>query len=78
MAKPATIRELDDIAQALSNWFISQEVTTGRAVAAMGYLIGIIAAEASNDTTEIMTKLQSINTASKVIAFGAFAVKGGR
>ena len=74
MSKPSITRELDEIAQALSNWFISQEITTGRAVASMGYLIGIIAAEASSDTAEIKIKLQSVSRASEATAIAAFLI----
>lgn len=41
------MEEIQDIATALRDWFASQEIGTGKATAAMGFLIGIMAAEGS-------------------------------
>lgn len=49
MAKGELEHQYEEIGQALSNWFISQEIATPIAAGAMCYLVGIIIATAAYD-----------------------------
>lgn len=71
----ALMNEYANIAEALVNWFESQEITTGRAVAVMSFLIGIMAAESSVDMADASNRIQKASVASKLICFGVMQTK---
>ncbi len=67
--------EYNDASQALCDWFASQEIEPGKAVAVMGYLIGVMAAEASKSSGEVITKIELASMAAKAIGLEAFMCK---
>lgn len=77
MPKPkSNMREIDDISYALCEWFKSQGVPTGQAVAAMGLTIVIIAAEGSEDVEGIMDKLDMVSDNMRRTVMHVIDVKG--
>lgn len=72
----AFMNEYHHIANALCDWFESQEIGPGRAVAVMSYLIGVLAAEQATDMNDAMAKLQMLQVATKLVCHGTMAAKG--
>ena len=72
------MREYAEIANALTNWFMSQEITVGKAVGVMGYLIGVMAGEIAETEAGVIKRLDLVNLASISTALLAFDKKHGR
>ena len=63
------LKDIEEIVEALANWFSSQEVSPSKAVSAMGYLIGVMASTNEPDLWRIDSKLKTVEDLMNGIAF---------
>jgi hypothetical protein len=69
---PDNLDDYSDAAEALIEWFKSQDISEAKSVAVMSYLIGVIAAAgAGKDVKKAMSMLDTTNTASRGICLAA-------
>jgi hypothetical protein len=72
------ITEIQDAADALCTWFNSQDISNGRAVAIMSYLIGAMSVTEVDDFDAAYAKLKLAHTASVSVALSACELLGKR
>jgi hypothetical protein len=78
MATPVQITEIQDAADALCAWFESQDISSGRAVAIMSYLIGAMSIAEVDNFDAAYSKLKLAHAASVSIALTACELQGKR
>ena len=70
------IKELQDAADALCDWFDSQDIGPGKAVGIMSYLIGAMAvADTDGKLNSVTKKLELAHNASLAVALAAITGK---
>jgi hypothetical protein len=72
------ITEIQDAADALCQWFESQDIPCGRAVAIMSYLLGAMSVTEVDNFDAAYAKLKLAHAASVTIALSACKLSGKR
>lgn len=60
-------KDVQEIAQALCEWFISQDVSVGRSITVMAYLVGVSCGQ-GKDLSAVLNRIKTTTESMAVIA----------
>lgn len=68
-----TLKECDNIAQALIGWFESQDIEPAQGLTGMAYLIGIMSADMAATKEEVIQGCELAAQVTQIVALRAFS-----